>query len=307
MAIDPSIYSGFTALISDYTASQLYVDNPATTLCTDGQTIATLVPTGSGLSSFTASAIIRPTARLGSSGLNNRAVIDALISTPGEEDYTTGGALSQFLSNTGYTAFFLIKPRTITLNSATPNLNDCLVCSSATTRFGLFLRNDTTPAIYLVHNDGSSKSVSVSVSTGSWQLIVARHRNGVMSLTNGDGTWTSTAASGISNLTQAVRFFANTSGQNFYDGELAGAAFYNVGHTDQAIDDLAVRYFQDWYGSGNVSWTRFVPTATSRLVGGEFQSGAINEYGFNSSSPSSGAIDGKGQHYYYQYGNTGAF
>lgn len=306
MAIDPSIYAGFTALIGDYSASQLYVDNPPVTLCTNGQTIATLVPTGTSLTDFTASAAIRPTALLGASGLNSRAVIDAILT--GTPDYMTGGILSEFLSASGYTVFALIKPRTIALNDATPTNNDTLMRSGSTARFGLYLRNDTTPVIYLCHNDGAQKSVNVSVATGAVQLICARFRSGVLSVTNGGGTWTDLAGVGnLNSLTQSLRFFANATADNPYDGWLVGAAFYNIGHTDQVIDDLAERYFQDWYGSGNVSWTRFVPTATSRLVGGEFQSGAINEYGFNSSSPSSGAIDGKGQHYYYQYGNTGAF
>ena len=279
-ALNPSTLSGYTCGIApSYFGSQLFSDTALTTPATNGGTIGGVNVDGSGDNFLQSSANSRPTARLGGSGLNGNDLIDALIT--GTPDQLLGGPASTYVANNAFTFMWLMRPRSITQNSGTVTSNDGLISTTTNNRLGIYLRNDTQPVLQSYVNDGATKSANKNITVGAWALCAMRLRNGVLSITNGDGVWASVACGNVLSLTQTLRMFSGAGGTNNFDGELPAMLIANVGWTDSMLDRAAIDFFQSEFTAANAPWTRFSPAPTVFHVGGGFNAGAFNDYGFN--------------------------
>ena len=132
----------------------------------------------------------------------------AVVDHDGTNDHLLGTALSNFHGTGQFAGCMLVYVDSIGTNSATPQLNDTLLCSSGTTQLFLSMRSNGTLYFGIFEDAFGVVTVSATIATGAWTRIQWRKTGATtgtkLELRTNGGTWQSVASTRVVNSLAAL-------------------------------------------------------------------------------------------------------
>lgn len=203
---------------------------------------ATLALTGWWRASYPGSGTWLGTASAGGSGTQNLLEVTNSPSVgtavnsldpatfDGVNDKLAGAAFSTFATSSAYSGWALINIVSIGTNVAAPSLYDNDNVWSNGAYAGLVLQS--TGNVILYHFDSVQKGVSASFSTATWQLVQWKYDGTNIKIRVNGGSWSSTAAGSLADLTSNFQLSASYDGTAHLNGDVL-----EVGLIDSALSD----------------------------------------------------------------------
>jgi hypothetical protein len=137
-----------------------------------------------------------------------------------------------------------------TVAATAADIFDCNGLIKCGAEFGLLLKDvGGTPKLFLANKDGTTDTVSLTISTSTTHVLCARH-DGTNIYLSLDGGAESSAASGSTATWPTGDVVLGVSEAAYYDGRIGEIAGYNAALTGSDLTD-AIAYFRlKWQGVG---------------------------------------------------------
>lgn len=166
----------------------------------------------------------------------------------GTDDELTAPAFvsSDIITNTTYELFAVINATTISSNNSGSNiyLNDPIIGDSGG-YWGLNLRS--TPTAQLFNYVSPYADSPVSISTGAWILIHARHDTGNLIISKDGGSEGSVASGNTQSVTNPVRLGAAAGLTEWFAGDISRILVYNA-LMSSGVRASTIAYLKSLYG-----------------------------------------------------------
>lgn len=156
--------------------------------------------------------------------------IDAASFDGTDDVFSNWSAASSIVTATAWYMIAVVYIDAIGSDDATSAWNNDQIAGDGAGYIGIGLRS-TGPVVQAWIDDGSNSKASASITTGAWHTVEAYQSGGNIYVRVDGGSWTSSTAGTISDLTNSWRVGRGQTGSNL-DFKLADYAVYNT-----ALDD----------------------------------------------------------------------